>query len=100
MKNYEKVIFVDLRLLQEYEYIKVKDSLYFSMDRNKYFDSTLASIEKNKGNKFFVLLHNKGGRYRESVMYLLNKKVKSLCILKGGIDVIYIEEPNLILMKK
>ena len=100
MKIYDKVIFIDLRLMQEYENIKVKDSLYFSLEKNKYFDGTISNIEKHKGNKFFVLLNNKNGRYKESVMYLLNKNVKSLCILQGGIDVIFLEEPNLIVTKK
>jgi hypothetical protein len=100
MKIYEKVIFIDLRPIQEYENIKVKDSLFFSLEKNKYFDNTINTIEKNKGSKFFVILNNKGGRYKESVMYLLNKKINLICILQGGIDVIFLEEPNLIVTKK
>jgi len=99
-KIYEKVIFIDIRNLQEYENIRVKDSIFLSLEKNKYFDSTLNFVEKNKGNKFFVIIHNKGGDYKEKIMYLLNKKVKFICILQGGIDVIFIDEPNLIVTKK
>lgn len=99
-KIFEKVVFVDIRSLQEYENIRIKDSVFLSLEKNKYFDSTMNLIENCKGNKFFVLVNNKGADYKEKVMFLLSKKVKFVCILIGGIDVVFLDEPNLINIKK
>lgn len=100
MKIFDKVVFLDIRIIQEYENLKVKDSYFLSLERNKFYDSTLNVIEKNKGNKFFVLVGSKGGHYKDKVTFLLNKNVKFICILQGGIDVVFIDEPNLIITKK
>lgn len=99
-KIFEKVVFVDIRSLQEYENIRIKDSCFLSLEKNKYFDATMNLIENSKGSKLFVLVNNKGSDYKEKVMFLLNKKVKFVCILIGGIDVVFIDEPNLINIRK
>jgi len=99
-KIYEKVVFVDIRSLQEYENIRIKDSCFLSLEKNKYYDATMNLIENGKGSKFFVLVNNRGADYKEKVMFLLNKKVKFVCILIGGIDVVFIDEPNMINIKK
>lgn len=99
-KIFDKVLFVDIRSLQEYENIRIKDSCFLSLEKNKYFDTTISLIESCKGNKLFVLVNNKGADYKEKIMFLLNKKVKFVCILIGGIDVVFIDEPNLINIKK
>ena len=99
-KIYDKVLFIDIRLIQEFEYIRVKDSYFLSLNKNKYFDNTLNLIEKNNGNKFIVLINNKGANYKDKIMFLLSMKIKFVCILQGGIDVVFIDEPNLILTKK
>ncbi len=99
-KIFDKVIFIDIRHIQEFKNIKVKDSYFLSLEKNEYFESTLNIIEKNKGNKFFVLINNKGGDFKEKVLYLLIKNIRFVCILQGGIDVIFIDEPNLIVTKR
>jgi hypothetical protein len=99
LKYYDKILFIDIRTQQEYESLKIKDSLYLGLQKNKYQDVTNNSLDKHNSNKFIVLIGNKNSTYIDHISHLLNKKIKFVCILQGGIDILELEEPNLLIKK-
>lgn len=96
---YDRIIFVDIRLQQEYDNLKVTNSLHLSLTKNKYYDNCISQLEKNNGSKIIVLIGNKNSNFKDCIYHLLKKKIKLITILQGGIDVIYVDEYSLIVKK-
>jgi hypothetical protein len=100
LKYYDRLLFVDVRTQQEYELLRIKDSLYLnSIGKNKYYDSCIQQLEKVNGNKIIVLIGKNNTDFNTAIAHLLQKKIKYLSILQGGIDIIQLDEPNLIFKK-
>lgn len=99
IKVYDKIIFVDIRLQQEYDNIRVKDSLLFKNSRGKINDACVNAVEKSNGTKIVVIIGNRNSDYKEPIQTLMFKKIKMITILQGGIDVVYTDEPSLIYTK-
>jgi hypothetical protein len=97
IKFFDKVLFVDIRLQLEYENLRVKDSYHLTLGKGgKYQENCLKNIDQNNGNKIVVLVGSKASKYGEYVTFLLNRKIKFVTILQGGIDIIYLDEISLI----
>jgi hypothetical protein len=100
LKYYDKILFIDIRSQHEYELLRVKESLYLNIvGKNKYFDNTSQTLEKANGNKIICLIGKNNTEYNPIIQYLLNKKIKYLSILIGGVDIVQMDEPNLIFKK-
>jgi hypothetical protein len=99
IKFFDKITFLDIRLQQEYEMLRIKDSIHLGLNKNKYFDSTMLNLEKNNGLKIVVIVGNKNSKYGDYTNFLLNKNIKFVVILQGGIDVVYVDEFSLIFKK-
>jgi hypothetical protein len=100
LKYYDRILFVDIRTQQEYELQRVKDSLYLnSVGKNKYYDNTIQQLEKVNGSKIITLIGKNNTDYSASIQHLLQRKIKFISILQGGIDIVQLDEPNLIFKK-
>lgn len=95
VKNYENIIFIDIR--QENNNInniltpKIKDALIYKND------TELDKHIENFNNKIILLVGNKQSEYNSIINILLNKKVKHICMLQGGIDIIQTDEQSLLI---
>ena len=95
VKNYENIIFIDIR--QENNNInntltpKIKDAIIYKNDPE------LDKHIENFNNKIILLVGNKQSEYNSIINILLNKKVKHICMLQGGIDIIQTDEQSLLI---
>lgn len=110
-----KVYFIDVRSKQEHELSKVKNSINFNIsdylssneldldihalndvELNKSDCDAYCNIKNKSEDKLLVLIGNKNSLYKEADYLVLVKKVKHICMLQGGIDIILMDYPNLL----
>ena len=89
-KFLQNIILVDIRNKPEN---KIKNSIKVDELLN---NLNIEEIEKKYNNKIFVLLGEKETKWKEILLDLIKKGIKKITILKGGINIIEIEENDLI----
>ena len=89
-KFLQNIILVDIRDKPEKN---IKNSIKVDELLNKL---TIEEINKKYNNKIFVLIGEKETKWKEILSDLTKKAIKKITILKGGINIIEIEENDLI----
>jgi len=81
--------------------MKIKGSInYFTYAKKLDAFIKLITTEVNGIQKIIVLVGDKSSNYSDIVSLLLQKRVKYLTILQGGVDIVNVDEPSYIIKKK
>ena len=100
-----RIIYLDIRTSEEHDLVNIKQSLFFTIkaQEDDYMSIKLDKIQTqiidkliNNENKIIIVIGSKDSNYFE-INYLLEvHKIKHMTILQGGIDVLFIDKPELI----
>lgn len=95
---FERISFLDIRPYQEYNLKKLSNSINLNLpevgEPNKRQLSSIETLKKSE--KIIVVIGNKQTSYRELSILVNKYKVRYVCLLQGGIDIIITEHPDLL----